>query len=437
MSITKFFSDILTKVYVWLLLRIGKKIHNVKVLLQCIAATRIQLHFGHPLPGEDPSLDQDIYHVVSLFFEVVRYEKAEKDASTKIKNLKGRSAEMYRWLQSDQVAKKDRAIYLRALHLHFAVFENEEKKSAVASAFKSFYKKKLDPIDTSGLSNTYSVLRKRFRTEVSALRETQAQLIRLRMKNLALTTPWLSAVLFVSGYVHASIFYGYFDIDTSRFFSLSDYLAISIEHIKYAAFASAFYIFFCVRDYRAMKMETKYEKKSRRIPVGIWLIGLALTVGIFNAYISSLPEFLSLVPWAVLFCAVFLLGVHVPKYFQNFILVYAGAIALIFFFSVVISRTYEQIMDIENESKETAFLVETVNEKFTHESHAFLGGNERYIFLLDKNGGAEVIPLGKIAKLRLPDAAGSSFSDFFHAPARFFCESKLGKAYCQSIREQQ
>ena len=53
--------------------------------------------------------------------------------------------------------------------------------------------------------------------------------IDLRLKDLAMVIPLVSAALICAGYLHTSIVYKHFGIDPTRFFSVGDYLASRLE----------------------------------------------------------------------------------------------------------------------------------------------------------------------------------------------------------------
>ena len=85
--------------------------------------------------------------------------------------------------------------------------------------------------------------------------------IDLRLKELTMVIPLVSAALVCAGYLHTSIVYKHFGIDPTRFFSVGDYFASSLEQIRLVLFALIGYLAGVVYGYRQESIKTEYERE--------------------------------------------------------------------------------------------------------------------------------------------------------------------------------
>jgi len=410
MSIKKFITTRLAKIfnavedraYIFAIRWHAKLVRKVKILILGITMLRIRLQFAFPLPGDDESLDSDICGVVDLFFGVVPDAK-EKNFSETIESLKGRNAEIYQWLQNDQVAKKDREMYFRALHLWSTTINDAKRAESIAAAYKSIHQKKLKPIDLSALSKERSVLRKRIRSEERALRESKAQRIKIPAKQIAFLISAMPVVVSVSCYMHASIFYGHFGIDVSQFFSMKDYLVTSIYSMKQAVFGILGCTLGLLHAYRNMNTRTKHERerKERVAKFTDWWIYAHLAALLYAGYRYNISVFWMTFPVAAFAFTALPIGSFARRYFQKPDTISFGMMIAVMITSSFFSAAHLRILDVKDARNENAFLIETTVQHFTNEHHVFLGGSERYIFLLNKNGGTEIIPQGEIKKMSM------------------------------------
>ncbi|MDA8001194.1 MAG: hypothetical protein MPL62_07880 [Alphaproteobacteria bacterium] len=379
----------------WNNYRARKYTHGVRLHIYKIADLRARLQFSLPISGKDEMLDHSIDDAWKFFIFGGDIEES----------LSAKAAEIYRWLCSDTDAQNDRALYLRAVHFERTA-TNESFAHPSAHRYWDLYQKKLVPIDVSMLRKKYGALVKRFYAERLAL---VVQLIDLELKDFAPIAPIPSAFFVISGYVYTSIVYGYFGIDASQFFTLSDYLAGSINQIWSALSAIAAYLIALMFMYQlGIEFDTKFFfKKLRQSPLPDFLLLTAIFVVLAGAfyffYVREWDAFWYCAPLLLVFLRP-LVWRAVSQIFKNDFRITIIVMLVLLFAAGIVSQSVRKIVYIKSDHEQTAFSVETSEKTFTDENFVFLGGNQRYIFLLKKGADAEIIPLEKIKRMNMFDS---------------------------------
>ncbi len=392
------FDNLLLRLYGWNLRWTVKRVTKAQILILSSAGVRARVHFDFPLVYEDENLDRNLYEAAHCFFnEGLETQKRNADELSK------QGGEIYKWLKEDNTAKTDARVYLEAEHFFETTVDNLDKAEKIASCYMATHRTKLTPIDLSGLEKRISSLRKRVRVELREFRNSKAQLLKIKLRDLAAVLPLAAAALSVSGYLHVSILFGHFGIDASKFFLLGDYLAASVNHVKYTAFAMLGFALGTLHGYRELPMLTKPEvERNRRMgKIQDIILWGAIIGGTATMYVMSVPVPPSTVALGVIVLTSTVAPSLARRYFKNPIPVSSFIMFIAIFFALLVAQTKQEIAKIEAGETNGQFQVYTVNQKFTDENHIFLGGSERYIFLLGRDGQAEIIPRQKINRISM------------------------------------
>jgi hypothetical protein len=95
-------------------------------------------------------------------------------------------------------------------------------------------------LDIATLVRNYKQAKKRLKEADAALSERSAIKLEIGLSDISALIAVTSTVFVVSGFLYTRYFFSLFGVDVSLFFSLGDYLAASIEQIRYGASATAF-----------------------------------------------------------------------------------------------------------------------------------------------------------------------------------------------------
>ena len=335
------------------------------------------------------------------------YNGPDANANAK-KELNDKGMEIYRWLCNDARAKKDRAVFLRHAYLHLFLANEKKEAGKIASQYRKFYKRELIPVSISALRKMPFVLLKRLRVASQAYYKSQIRLLSFEFEHFAQIASVLSVVFVVSGYLYTKIVYGYFGINASRFFALGDYLAGSIDQIGLALVAFSVYLLTVISSYRA-RHQFRIEfflKGFRTFPlVASVLLSIPFIFAgvLWFLYVHAWHVFWLLAPFSAFFLFQTLVARTVTRVFKNPFHMTAAVMLGIIFFASIFLQSAKQIVSVETDRGQTTFIVQTNQKAFTNEDFVFLGGNERYIFLRQKGGGAEIIPRENIQDMSMPD----------------------------------
>ena len=377
---------------------------------------RIRSHFDYPPAHADKALDTTIRKGLDLFVVAGTKHAGEKA-------LDDGANTIYEWLCSDGKSKKNLELHLRVCHLIESLGGDKESAHNRSTTYEHSFGVPLPRLNFAALSVLHSALKAQF-----DFNRARKRLTLFGAKELAQLFSIGSVLLLAAGYAHTSFVYNYFGIDPSRFFSIGGYLASSINQLASAVYSLVYFIFVMGAPYAYGSILSSIMAKrigSAASPgrsLRQYLLYCSLAgVALFLLYKSDLVFF-----WLALPIAIYIfLGRWVNSLINKRITNTLSAkiqLTLGFFFiaAVILSILFriEEIAEIKEGNLKETFVVKLevgdhdsdsdsdTNEThilYTNETHIFLGGNDRYIFLLKKSGGTQIIPLEKVNEMDVFD----------------------------------
>lgn len=370
---------------------------RARKFIKAISIMRLQNQFDLPLIGEDDSLDKQLDRVVDNFFNW----NVEKD------DLHGKENSYLNWLLNDPSSNSNREEYFRISYWLESLLKHRKDAEEISSSYNSIYNKELENIDKPGIWRAYGEFRKKARQELRLLDRSRVRLIDFSPKDMMEFLPLLSIMFVIAGYFHISFLYGHFNVDTSQFFLISDYLAGSIEQIQHALYSLSGLALGLLYVFRTDPTVTKYERQR----YANWWVQIALFmpgfIFLFFALIPIFPSFQeSVPPQAITLPIIFTLQTPILfisiRFFQNGRFVYSFLMALTIFFSSLYTSTLAEIDEIENGRPEMTFEIRFGEKKYTEQDSIFIGSNSRYVFLYHKEEkNTRIIPLTQIEHISL------------------------------------
>lgn len=363
---------------------------KTKGFIKSLYYTRLRAHFDLPLVGENEEKDKSLHIAVDQFFDW-NYDMSEE--STKDSNNA-----FYQWMQKNDQAMADLEVYHLLSHWT-AVKENE--KSQISQSYHIRFNKKLVCLDVKAIGQLYDVYKKKHRLEFRKFLESKALRVHLDLRNVMPHLKLISIFFVVGGYIYASMLYGYFGISPGQFFSVGDYLVMSLDQIGPLALAVGSYIAAGIYRYRWHSVVTKYEmvkkSKSALIPerIIILLCGWILIMHIWHKT-SIAPELLTMAVFAVVHNPVVFLA---NRYFENNDHAAYAILFIVVFGACLYFNAEQKIKDVEAGQSETTFEVVTQSKTFTEDNSTLIGSNSRYIFLKTDQNNVEVFRLNKVNRI--------------------------------------
>lgn len=265
-------------------------------------------------------------------------------------------------------------------------------------------------VDPSSVSFDSVSLSRKKRTVEKRLREVRALLaerssLKLEFKLLDLSTliGIVSALFVISGYLYTHYFFSMFGVEVSHFFTLGDYLAASVEQIRYGAFSALFGAFAFLTGLRHASMRSRLEiKNTHSIKAREEKFVIALTVAVTLSTIwgiySEHPDF-GYMRLASALLSNWIAGWFSRIFFKKPLPVYAAMVGLLTFASCIAISAYQKRMEIMSATTlGSSPNIELTEKIFGNQEKAhFLASNSNYIFLLSEDKKyIHVVPRDKL-----------------------------------------
>lgn len=225
--------------------------------------------------------------------------------------------------------------------------------------------------------------------------------ISLSLKNAGTIIPVVSSVFLISGYLYNRFLLGEFGIEVSKYFTLSDYMASSIESIRYSASGAllagiSFFIGVHSASRRSLDQLEYERKKTRYLPA--FLILTSVVSAVF-AYINNLELFYDACYMFIFFSAIQFAPWLSHRYFKEpmvalFIIVFLCTFAGHMFVSVgktIYNLKYKKLEEIKKDD-----IIFKEQMPLQSSKVALFAANSNFLFLLDEDKNAFIVPKDQI-----------------------------------------
>lgn len=221
----------------------------------------------------------------------------------------------------------------------------------------------------------------------------------------------ITVIFSLIGFFHAKYFYAEFGIDVANYFSLSDYLAVSVTKI-YAVFITilgmsfwAFLGFYTGKKQKVNNIDLNNvpnvaSRRIREILIFILLILLTLF-----AYLLDNEFFYYGVGWIIWIVAIEISDSLVKKYsISN--TYYFLSIGILTYIVIFISTLFADIHKFKNVTAQSSMIYLDNNQS---NSYTILGANSTYVFLYDRNQSKSfVYPTEKLEHIEIQNLPESN-----------------------------
>lgn len=235
----------------------------------------------------------------------------------------------------------------------------------------------------------------------------------LKTENILQGITLITVVFSLIGFFHAKYFYAEFGIDVANYFSLSDYLAVSVTKISLlfnsllfmVGFGVAFYFFAVKKDIEAGIIDPTDPATSKFFNIH-YLIGIIVVlINTFQYYLENNSGyyygFFSLVWFLALEIWIFIVKKYSINLYINSMIAFLSI--FIFFFSASIFAEVHQIKNL------TLTPTSIYLDNNQSNSYIILGANSTYIFLYDRNQSKSfVYPTEKLEHIEIQNPSESN-----------------------------
>lgn len=305
-------------------------------------------------------------------------EKVEKDTDV-IKLIE--SYNLLRHFEGSYLKKKDEADYY---------LSKAQKTNPTVTLLK--------PNDLFSLERS---LRKDINRIRDALSDREAIKISLSIQNAGAVISLVSSVFLISGYLYNRFLLGEFGIEVSNFFTLTDYLASSIEAIRYsvsgAVIGMVSYFLGIHSASRKSVAQIEFERKKRQYWPYIILL-ISIFYAIFT-YIRNSIVFYDSVYIIILFATMLSAPWLARRYFREAQVV-SFIIVFIFTFSghmfMSLGKTIHRLKYDSQEKVERYKIIFKEGIPIEPAKLVLITGNSNYLFLLDEDKNAIIMPKDQV-----------------------------------------
>ncbi len=281
---------------------------------------------------------------------------------------------------------------------HFA--ENHLKNKVAADYYLSKAQKvnsEAAALKTNDLFALERSLRKDINELTNEIADRQAIKISLSLERAGTIISLVSCLFVISGYLNNRFVLGYFGIEVSKYFTIGDYLASSIEVIRFSATGAAIGIIALFlgahRSSRKSYAQVKYER-SRKEYYPYLIFGVAI-IGTIRGYLENSIIFYDAVYVLIIFSSIRFSGRLASKYFKEpftalFLLVFVSAYSAHMFSSV--GKTIHRAKNAPLEEIQKYEIQFKNGLPISGSELVFLAGNSNYLFLLDHQRKGIIVP---------------------------------------------
>lgn len=213
----------------------------------------------------------------------------------------------------------------------------------------------------------------------------------------------MSALTITSGFIYSYLYYGYFGISTSYYFTISDYLAASIESIYFCFIAAAVFILTMLlgahNSSRQNRNHQVIKPKKDRFNINVLLLSLLMTA---SGLIIGGKTLHNNISFALLLISMIIVPRIIQKHFKSYFRSMMAVMIVITFSTQIYAKAYGNIITTIKEAEDNSKCSSvTFSNSFPIPfdlcAVSVIGGTSNYLFFYAiENDRAFVIPKSQI-----------------------------------------
>ena len=227
--------------------------------------------------------------------------------------------------------------------------------------------------------------------------------VKISTENINFALKLCSLFFIVGGFLYTYFFMSYFNINIALYYSISDYIAGSMDVLF-----NIFIILIVLSIFMLFEFDNMLNKEFFNDEYGIYteksqrqeylVFGFFLIVLIINYIITNTVEAFLVIMTLVMLFYIILLKIKILKYLENPIPIVLSIIGMVLFLSQLALRIDSDIKSVLKDEKKLNI---TFNKDYKkYEKLNLITMNSNYIFLWDKKENKSIVlPLSKISNL--------------------------------------
>ena len=259
--------------------------------------------------------------------------------------------------------------------------------------------------EKKNIKKTKNVLQKEFNKITEQKIETrkfdETPKIKISTDNIYFVLKICSLFFIVGGFLYTYFFMSYFNINVALYYSISDYIAGSIDVLFDVFVILVVLSIFMIFEFNNLLfnefLNDEYKISSVKSLKEVYIVfGFSLTILILNYLITNTIEVLFVVMTLVMIYFILLPKIKIFNYLENPTPILLSILGIILFSSQLALRVDNDIKSVlKNENK---LSIKLKNDYKKFENLNLITMNSAYLFLWDKeNKKSIIIPLSKIS----------------------------------------
>lgn len=259
--------------------------------------------------------------------------------------------------------------------------------------------------EKKNIKKTKNVLQKEFNKITEQKIETrkfdETPKIKISTDNIYFVLKICSLFFIVGGFLYTYFFMSYFNINVALYYSISDYIAGSIDVLFDVFVILVVLSIFMIFEFNNLLfnefLNDEYKISSVKSLKEVYIVfGFSLTILILNYLITNTIEVLFVVMTLVMLYFILLPKIKIFNYLENPTPILLSILGIILFSSQLALRVDNDIKSVlKNENK---LSIKLKNDYKKFENLNLITMNSAYLFLWDKeNKKSIIIPLSKIS----------------------------------------
>ena len=261
------------------------------------------------------------------------------------------------------------------------------------------YKNTAEPISAADVDIIKKEIKKKIKKLNKSIEKEESKTrkpIKIQSSIIFIFISVFSGVFLVGGFLHTIILLEFFDINSSDFFDISDYISSNVDivfPILSGIFFGLFGYFIFQRDV-FLKIITADQLDNKASFGEFWnsvlVISGVLAVGYGISFYVELVHYDRFIPVLlsplafVILISIFLIFLKMDKYIENRF-IFRTAVILIFSFLVYIGIDIsDTLYKVKNDTYKNPYNISFTAEYEEYSDHAFFLANSKYVFLLNK-----------------------------------------------------
>lgn len=289
-----------------------------------------------------------------------------------------------------------------------SIQRKDEKASKYYLALARRYNQDASVIDVKRLFEVDEETKKELRDLKHEISDREAIKVAFSLTNIGAFVSVVSTFFLVTGYLYNNFLLGHFGIEVSKYFSLSDYLASSIEGVRYSASGAVIgLVFYFIGMHNASrKSYAQIAIERKRKDYWPYIILTATVTAALKSYLDDTEQFYNLAYMSVLVFTFIVAPWISKRYFKEPII----ALFSIIFVSTFTAHMYEsvgkEIYRLEHKSIEELRRYDISfkdNLPFDPSNVVLIAANSNHLFLLARDRKIYIVPRSQINYVMLDE----------------------------------